>query len=39
MFRLNKAYQKFLEWKQQYSGKYAILLEGARRLKNNLTLL
>lgn len=32
MYYKRKAYQKLLEWKQQYSGKYAVLLEGARRV-------
>ena len=32
MYYKRNAYQKLLEWKQQYSGKYAVLLEGARRV-------
>lgn len=31
MFR-RKVYDKLLEWKNQYSGRYAVLLEGARRV-------
>ena len=31
MFK-RKAYEKMLEWKQAYSGRYACLLEGARRV-------
>lgn len=31
MFR-RKAYKRLLEWKDNYSGKYAVLLEGARRV-------
>lgn len=27
-----KAYAKLLEWKEKYAGKYAVLLEGARRV-------
>lgn len=32
MYYKRKAYHKLLEWKQHYSDKYAILLEGARRV-------
>ena len=31
MYYKRKAYHKLLDWKQHYSDKYAILLEGARR--------
>ena len=31
MFK-RKAYDKLKEWKQTYSGRYACLLEGARRV-------
>lgn len=34
MYYKRKAYHKLLEWKQHYSDKYAILLEGARRMQN-----
>jgi predicted AAA+ superfamily ATPase len=27
-----KIYDKMLEWKRDYSGKYALLIEGARRV-------
>ena len=27
-----KAYSKLLDWKKNYSDKYAVLLEGARRV-------
>ena len=32
MYFRRKAYDKLLEWKKNYSDKYAILLEGARRV-------
>ena len=32
MYFKRKAYDKLLEWKQQYSDRYAVLLEGARRV-------
>ena len=32
-----KAYDKLLEWKKSYSGRYACLLEGARRVGKNST--
>lgn len=32
MFFKRKAYDKLLEWKHNYSGRYAVLLEGARRV-------
>ena len=32
MYFERKAYKKLLEWKTQYSDKYAVLLEGARRV-------
>ena len=32
MFFKRKVYDKLLEWKKQYSDRYAILLEGARRV-------
>ena len=32
MYYKRKAYHKLLEWKRHYSDKYAILLEGARRV-------
>ena len=32
MYFKRKAYDKLLEWKRQYSDKYAALLEGARRV-------
>lgn len=32
MYFKRKAYDKLLEWKKQYSDKYAVLLEGARRV-------
>ena len=31
MFR-RKVYEKLVEWKKEYNGKYACLLEGARRV-------
>ena len=31
MYFKRKAYDKLLEWKNLYSDKYAVLLEGARR--------
>ena len=34
MYFKRKAYDKLLEWKKQYSEKYAVLLEGARRGAN-----
>mgnify|MGYP002728179478 CR=1 FL=1 len=32
MFFKRKAYDKLLEWKYNYSERYAVLLEGARRV-------
>lgn len=32
MFFRRKAYEKLLEWKTEYADKYAVLLEGARRV-------
>ncbi len=32
MYFKRKAYDRLLEWKKQYAGKYSILLEGARRV-------
>lgn len=32
MYFKRKAYEKLIEWKEQYSHKYAVLLEGARRV-------
>ncbi len=32
MYFQRKAYRKLLEWKEKYSDKYAVLLEGARRV-------
>ena len=32
MFFKRKAYNKLLEWKHNYSDRYAVLLEGARRV-------
>lgn len=32
MYFKRKAYDKLLEWKNLYSDKYAVLLEGARRV-------
>ena len=32
MYFKRKAYDKLLEWKKLYSEKYAVLLEGARRV-------
>lgn len=32
MFFKRKAYDKLLEWKHTYSDRYAVLLEGARRV-------
>ena len=32
MFFKRKAYDKLLEWKHNYSDRYAVLLEGARRV-------
>lgn len=32
MYFKRKAYDKLLEWKDLYSDKYAVLLEGARRV-------
>ena len=37
MYYKRKAYHKLLEWKQHYSDKYAILLEGARRIVAQLS--
>ena len=32
MYFKRKVYNKLLEWKKNYSDKYAVLLEGARRV-------
>ena len=32
MYFKRKAYDELLEWKDKYAGKYAVLLEGARRV-------
>ena len=32
MYIKRKAYNKLLDWKKLYSDKYAVLLEGARRV-------
>ena len=32
MYFKRKAYDKLFEWKKRYSEKYAVLLEGARRV-------
>ena len=32
MYFERKAYKKLLEWKEKYAEKYAVLLEGARRV-------
>ena len=32
MFFKRKAYDKLFEWKHNYSDRYAVLLEGARRV-------
>lgn len=32
MYFERKAYQKLLEWKEKYADKYAVMLEGARRV-------
>ena len=32
MFFRRKAYQRLLEWKDRYAGRYAALLEGPRRV-------
>ena len=32
MYFERKVYTKLLEWKEKYAGKYAVLLEGARRV-------
>lgn len=32
MYFKRKAYQKLLEWKEKYADKYAVMLEGARRV-------
>lgn len=32
MYFKRKAYEQLLEWKEKYAGKYAVLLEGARRV-------
>ena len=32
MYFKRKAYNKLLEWKENYSDKYAVLLDGARRV-------
>lgn len=32
MYFKRKAYQKLLEWKKDYAGSYAVMLEGARRV-------
>ena len=32
MFFKRKAYDKLLEWKHNYSDRYSVLLEGARRV-------
>lgn len=34
MYFKRKVYNELLEWKKTYSDKYAVLLEGARRLEN-----
>ena len=34
MYFKRKAYNKLLEWKKNYSDKYAVLLEGASELEN-----
>lgn len=34
MYFERKAYNSLLEWKKHYSGQYAVLLEGARRVAN-----
>ena len=38
MFFNRKVYDKLLEWKKLYSDRYAVLLEGARRVGNNVKL-
>ncbi len=32
MYFQRKAYEELLEWKEQYADRYAVLLEGARRV-------
>ena len=32
MYFKRKAYEKLLDWKNNYAGKYSVLLEGARRV-------
>ncbi len=32
MYFKRKVYQKLIDWKKQYSDKYAVILEGARRV-------
>ena len=32
MYFKRKAYNELLNWKENYAGKYAVLLEGARRV-------
>ena len=32
MYFKRKAYDQLLAWKENYAGKYAVLLEGARRV-------
>ena len=32
MYFERKAYQKLLEWKEKYADKYAVMLEGERRV-------
>lgn len=32
MFFKRKAYEKLVDWKKNYADKYAVLLEGARRV-------
>ena len=32
MYFERKAYKKLMEWKAEYADKYAVLLEGARRV-------
>ena len=34
MYFERKAYKKLTEWKAEYADKYAVLLEGARRVGN-----
>ena len=38
MYFKRKAYDQLLEWKEKYADKYAVLLEGARRVGKSTAL-